>query len=283
MFRVFIQLMPEIQSAADLSPEALDTFFVRFSERERKIGKSRTVIGVRASTVRTYASKLHSFFAWLCTRGHLDTNPINQSDFSNPDYSDKRALERSEIERIIAAITNHSGNRFLLKRNLAILKVFLFAGLRKSELLSLRVRDADLHTRTLTVRGATSKSKRTRLVPINIETSTALEDYVQERRLRRFKSEFLWVSYAADKRLTEHGMKHWVKIFRHHSGVSFHLHRFRHTYACMLGRNNVSAIKIQKLLGHADLRMTQTYLRSLGVDDVRDSVQFLTLENLPGV
>ncbi len=275
--------MPEVDTLRDLNPEAIDTFFARLRQRERMVGKNTTTVGVKASTVRTYANKLRTFFSWLCTRGHIETNPIAKSALAAPDHSDKRALERGEVERIIAAITNHSGNRYLLKRNLAILKVLLFAGLRKTELLSLKVRDVDLHTRTLVVCGTTSKSKASRQIPINIETVTSIEDYLLERRLRSSKSEYLWISSAADKRFTEHGMKHWVKVFRRHSGVAFHLHRFRHTYACMLGRNNVSAIKIQKLLGHADLRMTQSYLRSLGADDIRDSVQFLSLENLPGV
>jgi integrase len=50
------------------------------------------------------------------------------------------------------------------------------------------------------------------------------------------------------------------------------LHQFRHTFACNLARNNVSAIKLQMLLGHSDLKMTQKYLRSLDVEDVREDI-----------
>ena len=136
---------------------------------------------------------------------------------------------------------------------------------------------------SLNVRAETSKSKFSRIVPLTKETVVAIEDYLKERKARRLKCGQLWVSSVADKPLTEYGLKKWVDRTKTRSGVAFHVHRFRHTYACILGRKNVSAVKIQKLLGHSDLRMTQAYLRSLGAEDVRDSVQFLSLENLPSV
>ena len=280
VFRHFNRLMPEVTHAEQLTPAIVDQFFVRLQQRERKIGKGRVAVGIKASTIRTYGSKLHTFFDWLCARGHLVSNPVNKSQLPKPSYSDKRALEKREIERIIAAITQYVPDRFQLKRDLAIVHVLLFAGLRKTELLSLNVSDVDFVRRILTVRGSTSKSKTTRNVPLTPLTTMHLEDYMRERQARRCRCERLWVSTKADTAFTSHGLKHWVYTLRRRSGVSFHVHRFRHTFACMLGRNNVSAVKIQKLMGHTDLRMTQTYMRSLGVEDVRDSLHYMTLDNL---
>lgn len=283
VFRQFLALAPEVQYVDDLTPHAVDAFFQRLRTRQRKVGKSDIRTGVKPSTQRAYGSKLHSFFDWLCARGHLVTNPVDRSQLPRAEYTDQRALKREEVDRILSAIVQCAPNRFLRKRNLAILTLFLFAGLRRTELLSLKVHDLDLDRRTLTVRGETSKSKFTRSVPLAIEAVTKIEDYLQERRLRGVKHANLWVGSRIDQPFTKHGLKHLVQKLKERSGVAFHVHRFRHTYACMLGRNNVSAVKIQKLLGHTDLRMTQTYLRSLGVEDIRESVQFLSLENLPRI
>jgi len=279
VFSLFRTLMPDVVYPEQLDRDVMDEFFVRLRHRHRRVGKG-FVQGVKPSTTRTYGSKLHSFFEWLCVRDVLDSNPIAWDALAKPNYDDRRALDRAQVDQIIAAIVQNAPNRFLLKRNLALIKLFLFAGLRKTEMLSLRLGDIDLAGRTVTVSGATSKSKVTRYLPLSPEALVSLEDYLAERRAARKRCEFLWVSAHRDRRFTAHGLKHLIERLNEQSGVDFHAHRFRHTYACMLGRNDVSAVKIQKLLGHTDLRMTQTYLRSLGVEDLRDSVRFLSLENL---
>ena len=280
VFGQFCRLMPEVVTPADLTRETLDLFFARLRTRCRQVGAGSGARGVKASTVRTYGSKLHTFFDWLCARDLLTVNPVQRRDLAQPIYDDQRALTRDEVDRLFGAIVQNAATRFLLKRNLAMIQVLLFTGLRKTEFVSLTLGDLDLVRQTVTVSGRTSKSKRTRLIPITPETAQSLEDYLRERRTKGVRCARLWASTRGDRGLTEHGLKHWVETLKRQSGVSFHLHRFRHTYACMLGRTNASAVKIQKLLGHSDLRMTQTYLRSLGVEDLRESVECLSRRDL---
>ena len=158
--------------------------------------------------------------------------------------------------------------------------ILLFCGLRKSELLGLQIRDVDLVKRVLTIRGETSKSKKTRQIPLNPTLVVHLKDYLTERKTKGYTTERLIVSTIKDKGLSKHGLKHWIDRLRAYSGTKFHLHQFRHTFACNLGAQNTSAIKIQQLMGHSDLRMTQRYLRSMGVEDLRDEVNKLTIDNL---
>ncbi len=279
LFRHFRTIMPELTAVQDITHDRVDDFFARLRARPKRVGNTIVQSGLKASTLRTYGTKLHAFFNWLCERGHLQINPIVKKSLPTPDYSDKRSLSKREVEKIFGAVTQNSQSSILYKRDMAILQVLLFCGLRKNELLSLRVMDIDLVNKTIKVNGETSKSKFTRKMPIAAATVMHLEEYIAERRKSRIDCEYLWVS-CRGQQLTEHGLLHWVKKTRQTSGVRFHLHQFRHTFACMLGRNNVSAVKIQNLMGHRDLRMTQTYLRSLGVADVQDSVQALSLDSL---
>lgn len=279
IFGHFSKLMPEIRTVSELTPEALDNFFLRLRHQPKRIGTRLVKDPLKASTLRTYGTKLFVFFNWLCERGALQVNPINKKRLPVADYDDHKALTKNEVERIFGAVTQQSYNGFLFKREMAMLHVLLFGGLRKNELLSLRVMDVDLINRTLRISGATSKSKRSRKIPLTSATVMHLEEYIAKRRIGGVTCEQLWVSYRGMP-LSEHGLLHWVKKMRAASGVRFHLHQFRHTFTCMLGRGNVSAVKAQNLLGHRSLQMTQTYMRSLGVDDVRDSIQALSLDRL---
>ena len=107
-----------------------------------------------------------------------------------------------------------------------------------------------------------------------------LKEYLHERKKNGFKTEYLFVAYGIDRRLTVHGLKHWVERISRLSGVKFHLHQFRHTFATNLAMQDVGAIKIQKLMGHTDMKMTQTYLRSIPTEEMLEDVNKLSFENL---
>jgi integrase len=105
-----------------------------------------------------------------------------------------------------------------------------------------------------------------------------LEDYLNQRK--DYKTSQLFVSLNTDKGLSIHGLKHWVYRLRKLSGVRFHLHQFRHTFASNLASKGIGAIQLLKLLGHTDLRMTQVYVRSVNAEDLRPVVNILSFDNL---
>lgn len=277
-FRHFSNLMQEVKEIKALTAENMAEFFKRLQVRKRIVGKNTEKTGVRDSTVRTYWSKLNSFFVWLKNKQIIKENPLSKIKPPQPRYDDHKSLETADIQKIITAINLHSKNNLMKKRDTMIVYALLFCGLRRGEITGLRVQDVDINKRILTVRGETSKSKRMRQIPINPILHMQLDDYLKERG--GYKTERLVVSITKDTGFTSHGFKHWVNRLRVLSGVRFHLHQFRHTFACGLANNNATSVKIQKLMGHTDLRMTERYLRSLGVEDMRDEINKLTLDNL---
>ena len=279
-FKYFKKVVPEVSSLADLTPAIITVFFKRLQTRERLVGKGVKKVGVKDSTILTYANRLKTFFKWLTERKHIESNPFDSLQLPNPSFVDHRALNGEQIKRIMGAIAQSASNPFLLKRDMAIVGILTFCGLRRNELISLEVRDIDLFDGFITVRSETSKSKRTRKLPINPHLKMHLTEYLQERKNRGCKTPYLFVSNGLDRRFTTDGLKHWVERISRRSGVKFHLHRFRHTFATNLAMQDVGAIKIQKLMGHTDIKMTQTYLRSVSTEDMREDVNKLSFENL---
>ncbi len=155
--------------------------------------------------------------------------------------------------------------------------MLFFCGLRKGEFISLRVTDIDLQKRLLTVRAETSKSKRYRYIPIHPTLLLHLEEYLRERNRYGYKTQDLLVSSVGDRGLSRYGLKHWTRTLSDRSGVKFHLHRLRHTFACNLAKKDVHIVKIQKLMGHSDCKMTLSYLRSVTCEDTRSDIDGLTI------
>ena len=127
------------------------------------------------------------------------------------------------------------------------------------------------------MKSETSKSKRTRYIPIHPTALLHLREYIKERNINGYTTADLFVSSLEDKGLSRAGLKHWVNRLIELSGVKFHLHRFRHCFATNLARNDVQTVKISKLMGHTDIRMTMAYVRSIDAEDLQDDINKLSI------
>lgn len=277
VFRRFYSTMPEVSEVKFLTPEMLTEFFKRLQTCERIVGKSTVKVGVKNSTIRAYYCKLNAFFEWLVRTSLIHGNPLARIKPPEIEYEDQRALNDEDIRKLYSAVALYSRSNLILRRDTAMLSLLLFCGLRFGEFISLEVRDIDFERLLLSVRGTTSKSKRTRNIPIHPTLLFHLRNYITERNKQRYTTQFLIVSVNEDKGLSRHGLKHWVQNLSKKSGVKFHLHRFRHSFACNLAKNDVNAFKIQKLLGHSSLNMTMTYLRSISTEDLQDEINRLSI------
>lgn len=274
-FTLFLMLMPEINCIEHLNTEMLCEFFRRLQTRKRLVGRNIIKEGVKNSTVTTYWSKLNTFFAWLIQKELLHSNPLAKIKHPKPIYEDSRALSENEIRKLYAAVSLHSKSQLLLRRDTLMLSLLYFTGLRFGEFISLEISDFDIEKQLLTVRGNTSKSKRVRFIPIHPTLLFHLKDYVSERNKKRYTTPFLLVSRNRDRNLSREGLRHWVKSLCQKSGVKFHLHQLRHSFACNLASKDVNAVKIQRLLGHGSLDMTMTYLRSIKAEDLKAEINRL--------
>lgn len=277
IFHLFTQLMPDIISVQFLTPSVMTEFFRQLQQRTRIVGIDTEKQGVRASTIMTYWAKLNAFFEWLHRKGYITRNPLRGlKKPPEPRYDDSKALKDEEVDRMLSAIVLRNTNPLALRRDIAIFSTLFYCGLRRGELISLRVCDIDLGNAKITVQGETSKSKRTRTLPIHPTLAKHLKDYFIERNKKNFKTEQLWVSTnKGDAGLTRNGLKHWEKRLIQLSGVKFHAHQFRHSFATNLAKKDVGIIKIQKLLGHRSISMTERYVRSMISDDLQDDINKL--------
>ena len=201
--------------------------------------------------------------------------------YPTPRYEDKKFLYRRQIEMIVTSITTNPWKSLLFKkRNLALVYIAFSCGLRKSELINLKVIDIDIEKKWLRVRGETSKSKIDRFIPINSDAFLQLKDYMDERYKNKYETPYLFVSNAKDALLTSHGLKHLVEKLKEISGVKFHMHQFRHTFAVNHVAKGTPLAKLQQMMGHRDIRMTQAYTRCIPTSQMEVDVEKVNLSNL---
>jgi len=277
VFKLFLKVMPEVTELEDLTPEMLNEFFKRINTRIRIVGRDTPKVGVKNSTIKTQWTKLNVFFDWLCKKNHIEENPLEEIKPPRVNYDDYKRLEDAEINRIYSSIVIYSTTPLMLRRDTLMVSLLLYLGIRRGEFISLQVKDLDLPKRRITIRGETSKSGRTKILPINPTLLLHLKDYLEERRRLGYRTEYLIVSTREDRGLSREGLKHWVNSIIRKSGVKFHLHQFRHTFACKLTENGTPSLALQKLMGHSSITMTEKYARSLRAENMMAEVSRISI------
>jgi site-specific recombinase XerD len=278
-FDLLLKRYPTITTAM-ISPELLSGFFEWLQTRERIVGRGAIRQGVKKTTIATYWVKLTKFFSWLVVKGYIASNPLKSKDLEFPRirYDDRKYLERKDMKKILGAVaaTTQWQSDLIRARNVAIIAVALYCGLRRTELLSLHVSDVDLTHGRLIVRGETSKSQMSRTIPLNSEARQSLTEYLDERSRSPilYTTPFLWVAGNKNAALKSEGLRYFVKVLCRESQVKFHLHQLRHTFAVnFLHNSGHSSFKLQGLLGHRSIVSTAAYTRCLPPEIVRADLE----------
>lgn len=142
------------------------------------------------------------------------------------------------------------------KRDRAMFLLMLRCGLRISEVAQLQLGDLYLDE-PLPRLVANGKGSKERSVYLSPQAERVLRAYLRQRP--QTSSPFVFLSYLGEGMSTTAIHKRLMH-YRELAGVNLTAHRFRHTFANDLVTANVGVTSIQKLLGHAWLETTQTYV-----------------------
>lgn len=155
-------------------------------------------------------------------------------------------LTRAEIKLILNQTEN--------KKHRTLLAIAYAAGLRVSEVISLRVGDIDLAEMTLVVRQG--KGRKDRLTVIS---PRLIEDL---KNLARGKDgmDYVFESNRGGKLTTATAQKVFYQALRRANIKKLAtFHSLRHSFATHLLENGVDVRYVQELLGHQNIRTTQIY------------------------
>jgi integrase/recombinase XerD len=209
--------------------------------------------GLSPSSVARAVSAARGFFRFLMLDGHIKIHPTEDLDTPQRFAYLPQFLTEDGIDQLFAApdISTEEGIR-----DRALLEVMYGAGLRVSELVSLKHADVDIHTGLIVCHGKGSKERR---VPIGKSAIHWLQQYNGVKATYgKATSAYLFVNRG--RPLTRQFAWAMIKRYAAQAGVKdISPHTLRHSFATHLLQNGADSRSVQALLGHSDISTTQIY------------------------
>jgi len=181
------------------------------------------------NTYMMYHKSLLVFFRWCVKQGYMATNPIVEIEVPKLEKRLPPKLTKQDALHLLELVYNYPYDyKFLRYRNHAIFSMFIFAGLRKQELINLKYTDIDVDNLSIFVRQG--KGNRDRIIPMSFTLAQSLKKYQDERkRLGKTNPEF-FSSLRANVGFTENGLKKLVEQIRPAFGTYFSIHKLRQIF-----------------------------------------------------
>jgi site-specific recombinase XerD len=220
----------------------------------------RTQRNWSSNTAMVFHKSLMVFFRWCIQRGYFKgDNPVIGIEKPQLDQKIPRKLTKQEAIRLIEVVENYPyGQSFLRYRNAAMFSMFVFAGLRKNELLKLKYGDVDLENMTIFIRQG--KGRKDRIVPITHTLATSLRRYLEHRKKRGIACPEFFTSLQYNKAFTKEGIRHLLEVIQPVAGIKFTIHMLRHTFATLMLEGGCDIYSLSKMMGHTDIKTTTIYL-----------------------
>jgi integrase len=247
-----------------------------------RLGQPRLIHGVErppaTATVNRVLSEVRRIMNWATGRGLLPASPFIRGGLAaikldHEDNQRDRRISDSEEDTLLS----HASP---LVRALIILA--LDTGVRRGEMLEITVRDVILDRSEIVLRGTTTKSGKTRTVPIStVRLRAVVEWFLSDAAGSHKPTHAPLISNEAgepigtfrraweDTNLRAHGYapqrvrKTGALLPSSQQAlgqIDLHWHDLRHEFASRLAERGVPITEIQRLLGHASVQTTERYI-----------------------
>lgn len=233
--------------------DALKTFLIYFNDKNIKDINNEDVVSfyhdyilkknLSVSFQNQIVNAIKLYFATIQDK-LINLDKIHRP---RPEHKLPNVLSKEEIKAILIAHANI--------KHKAMLSLIYSCGLRRSELLNLKLTDIDSKRNIVIIRQA--KGKKERIVPLSAKILEMLRNYYQVYR----PGTYLFEGQEPSTMYSEKSLQSVLKQALKKAGITkpVTLHWLRHSYATHLLESGTDLRYIQTLLGHNSSRTTEIY------------------------
>ncbi len=213
--------------------------------------------GVTNRTINRKVSSLNTYFKFLLKTQSINVNPLKQHKALRVGKKVQLPFSEQELKSVLENAIEV--NDFESSRNHLIIEMFYATGIRRIELVNLKLMDVDLGKRQIKVLG---KRNKERFIPLIDALIESLNNYL------KFRSQLPTIEDREVLFLTKKGLKIYSMLVYRIINKYFSVastkakcspHVLRHSFATHLLNQGADLNAVKELLGHTSLAATQVY------------------------
>ncbi|WP_028377789.1 tyrosine-type recombinase/integrase [Leeuwenhoekiella sp. MAR_2009_132] len=248
-FFQFIAIQYGVEDAKDVVYSYVRAYVAHLSERD-----------LTHRSINRKIASLKAYFKFLQKIGDVEISPLAKHKSLKIKKEIQIPFSQSEVNAVLQGLGE--ADDFKSIRDFTIITLFYATGMRRSELINLKLSDIDFSTGTIKVLG---KRNKERLIPLINWLENILKKYLSVRLVSWGSVDLPYLL------LTDKGDKLYETfvyriINRYFSEASKKTktspHMLRHTFATHLLNNGADLNAVKELLGHSSLAATQVYTHS---------------------
>jgi len=206
-------------------------------------------------SVNRKISSLKSFYKYLQKIKIIQNNPLSSHKALKTSKKIQVPFSIKEVNEVLSNIETEDS--FESTRNKLIVALFYSTGMRRTELIKLKMNSINFSEKQLKVIG---KRNKERLLPLLPSVLKSMHNYIKQRDLIDTSEDYLFLTSKGNK-LYETLV--YRIINNYFSNVSSKLkkspHILRHSFASHMLNEGADLNSVKELLGHSSLASTQVY------------------------
>ncbi len=216
--------------------------------------------GISNSSINRKIASLKAFYKFLLKTKQIEFSPLLKHKSLKTPKILQIPFSENELDMVLNNLKFQEGYEGI--RDKLIIDLFYTTGVRRAELINLKMQNVDLHSGTLKVLG---KRNKERIVPIIPILASQIKLYLSERsHLESIKDADYFFLLLKGVKLNDSFVYRLINHYFSHVSekVKKSPHILRHTFATHLLNNGADLNSVKELLGHASLASTQVYTHS---------------------
>ena len=213
--------------------------------------------GISNTSINRKMSSLKSFYKFLLKTKQIDSSPLLKHKALKAPKKIQIPFSEKELDMVLNQIKYKEGFEGI--RDKLIVDLFYTTGIRRTELINLKIHNVDLSNNTIKVLG---KRNKERIIPILTIIEEQIRKYLSERvSIQDVKDGEYFFLLSNGVKLNDSFVYRLINYY--FSNVSEKVkkspHILRHTFATHLLNNGADINSVKELLGHSSLASTQVY------------------------
>lgn len=212
------------------------------------------------SYLNTVWFALNNFFEYQYELGRIDKNYMKtvkplKSKNNIVSAKEKPMLTSNDFKKMLCHIPGTTPT--LVKRNKAILLIYMTTGMRRDALCQINVNDLDLNKKELKI---VDKGEKTHVYPLNSEVIDSIQEWLEVRETLNRGSYALFVTYQGNRMTGNSILKMVEECSKKALGYSISPHKLRSGLCSILYQETKDIEFVRRTIGHSNVATTQKYI-----------------------